>query len=936
MEGCADVLRAHGSDAGPVGSDAVLVGRSTEREVLTGLLARAAAGCSGALVLRGEPGVGKSALLDDTAAAAMADGIQTARLTGVESETQLGYAALHRFLLPFRGQLERLPGPQRQALRSTFGQVAGPPADRFLVALGVLTLLADIASRTPLLCLVDDTQWLDPESAVVLGFVARRLCAERVVLVFADRLPSDQLSALSGIPELPIDGLGGREAAELLSSITSGRLNPAVGTRIAVETGGNPLALVELARELSAEQLAGSAALPEPLPVGDSLQEVFSGRLSQLPPEARLLLAVAAAEPTAPEALLWRVAEQLGVDLEAAVPAVKDLVEFTPQVVFRHPLVRSAVYHLTPLSQRRLIHRALADAGEASEQPDRVAWHLGIAALGPDEAAAAQLEQAAGRARERGGYAATATFLCRAAELSVHEGPRARRLLAAAEAELAAGAPDRAGALLDRARAGPVTELQAGTTLRLSGDISLATGQLADAPSQLLAAARSLMPADAALGRRTLLRALEAGNYAGRHGLEDVRVVAAEIQPGASAADPPSTIVDRLLFGLLHRLAGEYRQAAPLLRGAVAELQDEAVPGDLRLPWMRLGTMAATELFDYEVKAAVAAEHVRLARRRGALTALPRALISMGDAHLREGRFALADDAHDEGRQIAAATGNQGLPGQAVLPDLAVLAWRGHGAKARVIAAKATDEINRGLGSGIGLVHARLAVLEVGLGNYRDALRHAQYAYREDVLAWGTYVLPELVEAAVRCAEPGAAQRAADRLAARAQASGASWGLGLSARCRALVACNSDAEPLYQEAIALLGTTRARPDLARAHLVYGEWLRRQRRRRDARDQLRTAYDMLAEMGAEAFAERARIELHATGERARKRSPAADELTPQEAQIARLVREGGTNRDIASQLFISPATVEYHLRKAFRKLGVTSRTQLARAMSAGGT
>jgi len=902
--------------------------------VLAGLLARAAEGFSGALVLRGEPGVGKTTLLDDTAAAAMTGGMRICRLTGVESETQLGYAALHQFLLPFHGQLERLPGPQRQALRSTFGLVAGPPADRFLVALGVLTLLADVASQAPLLCLVDDAQWIDPESAVALGFVARRLHAERVVLVFADRAPSHQPSALSGIPELPIGGLGGRAAAELLSSITSERLNAAVGTRIVAETSGNPLALVELARELSPEQLAGSAALPEPLPAGDTMQKMFSPRLSRLPPQARLLVAIAAAEPTAPQARLWRVAEQLGVDPEAAAPAVKDLVEFTPQVVFRHPLVRSAAYHLTPLSQRRLIHQALADASDPSEQPDRVAWHLGIAALGPDDAVAAQLEQAASRARERGGFAATATFLSRAAELSVDEGLRARRLLTAAEAELAAGASDRAAALLGRVRAGAVTELQAGTALRLSGDISLATGQLADAPSQLLAAARSKMPVDATLGRETLLRALEAANYAGRRAIEETRAVAAEILPAASTTSHPITIPDRLLFGLLHRLAGDYRRAAPLLRSAVADLQDTTIAEDLRLPWMRVGTFAATDLLDDENKTMLAAEYVRLARRRGALTALPMALRSMADVHLREGRFALADDAHAEARQIAAATGNPGLPGQASLPDLTVLAWRGHEAQARAIAAEALPSVlDRSLGAGATLVHARLAVLELGLGNYREACGHAQYAYRADLIAWGTYVLPELVEAAVRCGERGVAQQALDRLAVMAQASGAPWGLGLLARSGALLAHGADAEPLYQEAIAVLEGTRAGLDLARTRLVYGEWLRRQRRRRDARGQLRTAYDMLANMGAEAFAERARIELHATGERARKRSPGtADELTPQEAQIARLVGEGGTNRDIASQLFISPATVEYHLRNAFRKLGVTSRTQLVRVIS----
>ena len=933
------MLRPHGSDADPVGPDTVLVGRSTEREVLAGLLARAAEGFSGALVLRGEPGVGKTALLDHTAAAAMADGMRISRLTGVESETQLGYAALHRFLLPFRGQLERLPGPQHEALRSTFGLVAGPPADRFLVALGVLTLLADVASQAPLLCLVDDAQWIDPESAVALGFVARRLHAERVVLLFADRAPSDQPSALSGIPELPINGLGGREAVELLSSITSGRLNPAVGTRILAETDGNPLALVELARELSPEQLAGSAALPEPLPAGDTMQKVFSPRLSRLPSQARLLVAIAATEPTASQALLWRVAGQLGVDPEAAAPTVKDLVEFTPQVEFRHPLVRSAAYHLTPLSQRRLIHRALADAIEVSEQPDRVAWHLGIAALGPDDAVAAQLEQAAGRARERGGYAATATFLSRAAELSVEEDPRTRRLLAAARAELTAGSPDRAGALLDRARAGPTTELQAGTAFQLSGEISFAAGQIAEATSRLLAAARTLMPIDASLGRETLLHALDAANYAGRPAINEMRaVIAASIRPDPFTAAPPLTIADRPLLGLLHRLAGDSRQAAPLLRAAVAELCDQAVPGDLRLPWMRAGSFAASELLDDGNRNLLAAEHVRLARRRGALTGLSRALTSLGDAYLRQGRFTLANDAHAEARQIAAATGNPNIPGPASLPDLALLIWRGPEAKARSIAAEVAANVEeRGLAAAVSHVRARLAVLELSLGNYRAALDHGYFVYSEDLLAWGTFVLPELVEAAARRGEHGVAQQALDRLAARAEASGAAWGLGLLARSRALVSDDASAEELYQEAIALLGTTQAVPDLARAHLVYGEWLRRQRRRRDAREQLRTAFDMLADMGAEAFAERARIELSATGERARRRSPdTADELTPQEAQIARLVREGATNRDIAAQLFISPATVAYHLRKAFRKLGVTSRTQLARAISADGT
>ncbi len=414
--------------------DVVLVGRPAEREALGGLLARAAEGYSGALVLRGEAGVGKTALLDQTVAAATAAGLQTSRLTGVGAETQLSYAGLHRFLLPFADQLEQLPGPQRDALRSTFGLVAGPPADRFLVALAVLTLLAEVASAVPLVCAVDDVQWLDPESVVVLGFVARRLYAERVVLLFAVREPAGQVSALVGLPELVLGGLDQAAALELLASLAPGRLSPAVAARIVAETGGNPLALTEVARELSPDQLAGAEALPEPLPAGGSLEQAFSRRVRRLPAETRLLLAVAAAEPTGSQALLWRAAGELGIDPDAAAAAdLRGLAEIGSQVEFRHPLVRSVIYHGTPLRQRRRIHQALAAVGEEGE-PDRVAWHLATAAAGPDEAVAARLEQAAGRVRERGGYAATVTFLSRAAELSADEGPRAGRLLAAAEA----------------------------------------------------------------------------------------------------------------------------------------------------------------------------------------------------------------------------------------------------------------------------------------------------------------------------------------------------------------------------------------------------------------------------------------------------------------------------------------------------------------------
>ena len=920
------------------GVDVVLVGRLAEREVLGGLLARAADGYSSTLVLRGEAGSGKTTLLDDTLAAAAAAGMQTARLTGVEPETQLGYAGLHRFLLPFAGHVERLPVPQRNALRSTFGLVAGPPADRFLVALGVLTLVADVASPAPLVCVVDDVQWLDPESAVVLGFVARRLYAERVALLFAVREPAGQLSALAGVPELAIGGLDEDAATELLAALVPGPLSPAAGARIVAGTGGNPLALAEVARELSPAQLAGSEVLPEPLPAGGSLEEAFGRRVSKLPAEARLLLAVAAAEPTGSQALLWRAAAKLGIDPDAAASAdLDDLAEIGPQVQFRHPLIRSVAYHATPPWQRRLIHQALAVASDADEQPDRVAWHLGMAARGPDEAVAARLEQAAGRARERGGYAATVTFLARAAELSEDEGQRARRLLAASEAALTAGQPFRAGALLEAATPRLAEPLARAQARRLQGTIRLALGQAGEAASILLEAARALAPADERGAREALLEALEAARYTGWSASQ---AVLSEIADAARAIPSPgglrASATDLLLNGFAARSADGYLASVPLFRRAVAKLRAGDLSSQEGLRRLHLGCPAAADLFDDQAQHALAIRWVQLARDLGALTVLPVALNNQSIfAEVPAGRFDAARACFAEASEISAATGNPGIVGTAGFAELFELAWRGRETDARRIAAAVTREAT-GAGRGTQIIFAQysLAVLELGLGNYQAALRCALSVFQDDHPFLGTHVLPELVEAAARCGETGLADAALGRLAERAAAAGTPLALGLLARSRALLASDADAEPLYADATGHLKQCQARPQLARAYLVHGEWLRRQRRRRDARERLRTAHDMFTSMGAETFAERARIELLATGERSRQRTaPAADELTPQEAQIARLVSEGESNRDIAAQLFLSPSTVDYHLRKVFRKTGVTSRTQLARAMTA---
>ena len=675
----------------------VLIGRPAEREALGGLLARAAEGYSGALVLRGEAGVGKTALLDQTVAAAAAGGMQTARLTGVEAETQLGYAGLHRFLLPFSGQLEQLPVPQRDALRSTFGLVAGPPADRFLVGLAVLTLLAEVASAAPLVCVVDDVQWLDPESAVVLGFVARRLYAEQVVLLFAVREPAGEVPALAGLPELALGGLAEDAALELLASLTPGRVSPAVGGRIIAETGGNPLALVEVARELSPAQLAGAEALPDPLPAGGSLEQVFGRRVSRLPPEALLLLAVAAAEPGVSQALVWRAAAKLGIDPDAAAAAdLGGLAEVGPQVEFRHPLVRSVVYYTTPLRQRRLIHRALAEVGDGRD-PDRVAWHLGMAADGPEEAVAARLEQAAGRARDRGGYAATVTFLSRAADMSEDEGLRARRQLAAADAALTAGQPFRAGALLEMATpklGDPVARAQA---RRLDGTIRFALGQAAEAAPVLLEAARALAPADGRAARAALLGAFEAAGYAG---WSASRAVVSEIADVARAmpvaAGSETWAADLLLDGFAARAASGYLASAPLFRRAVAMLGAKDLNPQQGLRWLGLGIVVAADLWDDQAQHALAVRWVQLARHHGALTALPVALNFQSTfAEAAAGRFDAARACSAERLEISAATGNPGRVGTALVAEAYELAWRGHETDARRVAAAIVREASR-------------------------------------------------------------------------------------------------------------------------------------------------------------------------------------------------------------------------------------------------
>jgi DNA-binding CsgD family transcriptional regulator len=912
-----------------------LVGRPVERERLVSLLGYAAQGLSAVLVVEGEAGVGKTVLLDDLVATAASRGVSTFRLVGLEPETPLGYAALHRLLQPFRSDIERLPEPQRDALRSALGLIGSSPPDRFLVGLGVLTLLADAASAAPLLVVIDDANWLDQESLVVLGFAARRLHAEGVVMVFAVRAPSGLPAELFGLPEMVVGGLAEDASLALLAALTEAGVARHVGARLAVELRGNPLALVEVVRELSPGQMAGGESLPDPLPVGAALQGVFDRRVARLAPSSRVLLALAAAEPTAPPSQLWRASARLGIDPDAAAFDVGDVLEVTGDaIVFRHPLARAAAYRATPAGLRRQVHQTWAAVADEGTGRDRVAWHLANAAASPDDGVAARLEEAAEQVRARGGYAATATFLSRAADLSVDPVLKARRYVAAASAELTAGAPQRAAALLDQAERGALAEADRLRAERLQADLAYAMG--GTPTDQFLAAGRSSMPIDPAFGRETVLRALEFAIYAGRNVFAPAASTARQILAGAPIATPPLTSVDGLLYGLLER--DRSSEAAPLFRGALDALRERSLADESRLPWMPLGTMAAVDLLDLDAKADLVTEYARIARERGALATLPVALINVADACVYQGRYAVAEAALAESRSVSVALGSQhqdaDRPG---LADVSVLASRGHHDEAWALG-RAVAAALSSVGAAGGVSHVRLwlAVLEIAFGNYGEALDLATYVFEEDLLAWGTPVLPNLVEAAVRSDKADMAERALARLEERVEASGALWGLGLLARSRALVSAADWAEQHYRDAIDLLERTTAAPDLARAHLLYGEWLRRERRRREARHHLRRAYDMFGGMGAEAFARRARIELNATGERARQRQAGTETaLTPQEAQIAGLVTEGLTNRDIAARLFVSPATVEYHLRKMFRKLGVSSRTQLAGAMAAGG-
>jgi DNA-binding CsgD family transcriptional regulator len=902
-----------------------LLGRRSECEALDRVLTDALAGRSRVIIVRGEAGVGKSALLRYLSEQVAGWHVTTA--VGIESEMELAYSGLHQLCGPILDHLDRLPVPQREALATVFGRSTGPPPDRFLVGLATLTLFAEIAEEQPLVCIIDDAQWLDRASAQILGFVARRLLAERIALVCATRTAMGD-EALAGLPELSVDGLGDSDARALLLENVYGPLDAAVCSQIVSESHGNPLALLELPRSWRATDLAGGFGLPDSQPVVSKIEQSYVWRLRVLPSETQLLILAAAAEPLGDPLLLHRAAETLGVDMAAADPAVDaGLLGIGGRVEFAHPLVRSAAYRSAAAEDRHRVHRALADATDPETDPDRRAWHRARATPGPGEEVAAELERSAGRAQARGGVAAAAAFLQRSVALTVDPARRAERALAAAQASFQAGAFDAALGLVATAEAGALDERQRARVDLLRGDVAFASGAVSDAPSLLLKAARRLEPVDLELARETYLTAWGAASVAGDLGgsgvLPEICRTVQALLPRPGSPSP----LDLLLDGLAMLTTDGHAAAAPMLQRAATALLDIPLEDVLRWGWVAMA--ASNAVWDNDGAHAISARQVQLVRGAGALAGLPLHLSALGIANAWIGDFAGAASNIAEADSVAAATGSRFFPWAL----LRLRALQGREAEASAAIASAIEQAAGGsLGAAI-WAHWAAAVLYNGLARYEEAMESARQCTPNTFELWvSVWALPELVESAARAGDTELARDALDRLAETTQPCGTDDALGIEARCWALLSDSATAEERYRESIDRLSRSQLRTELARAHLLYGEWLRRGARRFDARERLRTAHDMFVAIGMEAFAERARRELIATGEKMRKRSDQTrDELTPQEEQIARLARVGLSNPEIGAQLFISARTVEWHLGKVFTKLRISSRRELRAAL-----
>ena len=902
-----------------------LLDRTSEREVLRGLLDRAREGSSAVLVMRGEPGIGKTALL--RYAARQAAGFRVAQVTGAEAEMELPFAAIQQLCTPMLDQIDALPHAQRDALCVALGLASGDVPDRFVVGLAVLGLLSAAAEQQPLLCLVEDAQWLDSASGLILGFVARRLLAELIAMVVTVREPSTRHD-FDGLPELALRGLPDEDARTLLVRAVPGRLDDRVRDRILAETRGNPLALLDLPRSMNATEVAGGFEHLTLTDLPRHLEEHYRQTADDLPEATQRLLVLAAAEPVGDATLVWRAAHTLGIDRSSLAPAEDaQLVEVGARVRFRHPLVRSAVYGSAQHAERRAAHQALADATDSDSDPDRRAWHRAHAAVGVDEAVATELESSAGRAQARGGAAAAAAFLAQSAELTPDPAERGRRALAAAQAKFDAGAADAALELLATAELAPLDELQRARLERLRAEIAFARTRGSDAPTMLLDAARRLEPLDTGLARETHLEAIAAAMFAGRLAEGPGVREAAEAAQAAPPPPPPARASDALLEGLTTRFTEGYAAGLAPLRKALVAFSDVDGSSERDARWLWLACRLAQDLWDDELWHVLATRGLGVARDTGTLSVLPIAATYRASLHVHAGEFSAASSLIQEADAITQATDTAPLKYAALM----LAAWRGAEADAlELIEAGRREATARGEGMGLGVIEWATALLYNGCGQYDKALAAAHRGSEHDDVGLFAWALVEQIEAAVRTGTTDVAAAALDRLSSRTQASGTEWALGIEAGSRALLGDGHDAERLYRESIERLAHTRGVVHLGRARLLYGEWLRRENRRVDAREQLRAAHETFSGIGADGFAERASHELLATGETARKRTAdATDALTPQEAHIARLAREGLSNPEIGAQLFISPRTVQYHLHKVFLKLDITSRNQLGR-------
>lgn len=905
----------------------MLLGRASEREALEELLEEARGGQSRVLVLYGEPGVGKTALLEDAVQAA--SGFLVARASGVEAEMELPFAALQMLCAPMLDRLDHLPEPQRAAIGTAFGLSSGAVPEQLLMGLAVLSLLADAAQERPLLCVIDDAQWLDRASAKALAFVARRLLADPVAVLFATRERTG--TELTGLPELSLQGLADEAARALLSSVIDGPLDDRTRDRIVTETHGNPLALLELPRGQTPAELSLGFGVSDATLLSGRIEDHYRQRIDRLPAQTQRLMLIAALEPLGEGARVRQAGQLLGVGTDAAQPAVMaGLLE--ANLRFHHPLVRSAVYRAATPEQRRRVHLALAEVTDADADSEYRAWHRAQGATGPDEDLAEELERSAGRAQHRGGLAAAAGLLERSAELTPEPQRKAARLLLAAHAQLTAGATNRAQALLDESLPDLGDVRSRAQATRMQGMIRFSEGRGGETASSLFQAAMDLKDTDPRLAREVLLEALGAAMWAGRLTTGTTPLTVARAARDIPAPDEDEQVGSVLLTAYTRRLTDGYANAVDDWRRAIAayihDLRERPQPNWNGLVWNATG-----ELLDFAAHYATARESARVAREQGALARLPGALRILARCEVLAGRIDAAESLVAEAEEIGRATGAPGPAGGQTL-KLGILCWRGDEAKVRPFAdSVAAEEVARGQGLGVTIVEFDLTILELGLGRYEEARLHALRVVEEDPIWWfGTCALADAVEATARSGDEDGARAALERLRERALAARTPWALGLLARADALLAPDDTAEALYRESLDHLGHSGVATELARSQLLYGEWLRRLRRRRDARVQLRAAHQMFEAIGASAFAHRAQVELLATGEHARTRAPETrDQLTPQEQQIARLAAEGESNAQIGAQLFISPHTVAYHLHKVFGKLDVSSRNQLTRAL-----